>query len=727
MDFPSIGSVMINIPAANWANSFFFHGDQAAGMFCWADMVRDFGPVVFGYIDPGTGLTVTAAGGALIAFLSGFLGVALLFFKRIFNFFKKHRRWVLVILLLMAAGAAGIIFSQAMTKQSTFEHKVVILGLDGLSPRIVESLMAEGRLPHLARLKEQGSYRHLATTNPPQSPVAWSAFSTGQNPGKNGIYDFIVRDPSNYRLSLSMSDIESGAPKPVIRSPRFWQIASKKKVPLVILECPVSFPPDNITGKMLSGMGVPDLLGTEGTFSFYTSRKEEKKETTGGQVIAVTKSALMVSHLVGPKVASGGKTENARVPFKVEVNGPSCKISFQGQETVLKAGEWSGWQNVSFKAGLFRTIKGIFKFYLVSVEPDFQLYVSPINLDPRDPFFPISYPADYAKQLSDELGLYATQGMPYDTWALNEGRLDEKAFIEQAEMVLSEDERIVEKELSRFDRGVFFSYFESPDIIQHMFWRYMDPRHPMYEPQAPARYKELIPEWYERMDRIVGRVMDALDSDDVLIVISDHGFDTFRRSVNLNTWLRDNGYLELKDPAAMSGQPLLKDVDWSKTKAYAAGFGAVYINERGREAQGIVNPGEEKERLKKEIAEKLEQLTDAPSADRVIHKVYRQEEVFWGPHQPQMPDLLIGYNTGYRASWQTALGDTPKNVIEDNTRKWSGDHLFDAALVDGILFTSRPAQKDNPHIMDIAPTVLKLVGFSDEELKALDLDGQPLF
>jgi len=684
--------------------------------------------MIFGYIDPGTGFTITTVGGMMLALLSGMLGVVLLFLKRIFNFFRKHLGWVIIALLCIAAGVTVFFANKMNSAQSNFHDKIVIIGFDALSPRIMEPLMAQGRLPNFARLKDQGGYTPLATTNPPQSPVAWSSFITGQNPGKTGVFDFIARDPKTYGLSLSLAEFEAGKVKAVIKSKRFWQYTSGRKVPATIISCPITFPPDRITGKMLSGMGVTDVLGTEGTFSFYTTEKEPERESTGGKVFYLNKSPMMISHLIGPKVSgAGGKADNVRVPFKASVKDGQATVEFQGRTAQLKVGEWSDWQEVTFDLGLFKKAKGIFKFYLVEAEPEFKLYAGPINMDPRDPLFKISYPDRYSREIAETIGLYHTQGMPFDTWGLNENRIDEEAFIAQLEDIHKENMALLEHELAQFREGIFFFYFESSDIVQHMFWRYTDPQHPLYEPDAPARYKNMITEWYIKMDEALGRVMQNIGKDDTLLVLSDHGFDTFRRAVNVNTWLRDNGYLELEDAGAIAGQPLLKGIDWARTKAYAVGFGGIYINEKGREKEGVVNPGSEKEQLKTEIIQKLEEWADAKYSARVVHKAHRQQEAFWGPYQADAPDILVGYNIGYDASWQTALGDVPKNQIEDNLKKWSGSHLFDNTLVPGVLFTNRPLAKDNPSIMDLAPTILSIVGFGEDELKEGNFDGTPLF
>jgi len=685
----------------------------------------------FLYIDPGTGYVIAGLGGWILAILVGGLGLFSLFFKKISSFFKKNIKLILILIVLTIL--IGIIIKGAITmnnKTFQFDKKLVILGFDGLSPEIIEPMMKEGLLPNFSRLKDKGSYSRLATTNPSQSPVAWSGFATGQNPGKNGVFDFIIRDPENYGLSLSLSNIEKGKAKRVIKSKCFWQYTSEKRIPSVILTCPITFPPDKIHGKMLSGMGVPDILGTEGTFTFYTSEAIDSSKDIGGKVFNVKKTSLMVMNLIGPKVAQpGGKVDHVKVLFKAkrEKGSDHITISYQDNEFKLKEGQWSEFKEVTFKLGLFKKMKGILKFYLVQNEPEFKLYISPINYDPRKPYFQISHPQGYSRELASDLGLYYTLGMPMDTWAVNEKRLTEKPFLEQANMILDERKKMLDLELSRMDRGVLFSYFGSSDIIQHMFWRYTDTAHPLYEKDAPAEYKNMIKTWYKKVDDILGKTLDKLGPDDVVIVLSDHGFNTFRRSAHLNSWLRKNGYLKLKDPSAASGAELLSDIDWDSTKAYAIGFGAIYLNQRGREAGGIVEPGEETESLKKEIKKKLLEWRDEKYGAKVVNSIYEREEIFWGDYASITPDLYTGFNTGYRASWQTALGAVPENLMEDNLKKWSGSHLFDPGLIPGVLFSNQKVTKQDPSIYDIAPTVMKLTGFGGDELKKSDLDGTPLF
>jgi predicted AlkP superfamily phosphohydrolase/phosphomutase len=193
--------------------------------------------------------------------------------------------------------------------------------------------------------------------------------------------------------------------------------------------------------------------------------------------------------------------------------------------------------------------------------------------------------------------------------------------------------------------------------------------------------------------------------------MSDHGFKSFRRGVNLNSWLLRNGYLALAPGRTASGE-WFKDVDWPRTRAYALGLGGLYLNLKGREAQGVVAPGEEALALKAELGRKLTALKDGPSGPPAVTRVYDRDAVYAGPYKDNAPDLIIGYNEGFRASWNGVTGIVDDVVFEDNVKAWSGDHCIDPALVPGVLFSSLKLDTDKPSIMDIAPTALELFGIA---------------
>jgi predicted AlkP superfamily phosphohydrolase/phosphomutase len=687
---------------------------------------------MFAYLDPGSGFTFLRNSSFLLPFLGGILGFLFLFFKFFWKFIKKFR-WLLLFILVLMIIMGGIVM---LKSKKISNKKILILGIDAMDTKISEKLIKENKLPNFSSLDRTGSYAHLKTITPPESCVVWASFATGVNPGKHGIFDFIMRNPKNYLPYFSLNEPET-IPRNIrigkviiplgykievknrLRAKTFWDILSKHKITSYIYFCPNTFPVKPIFGKLLSGMGVPDLYGTMGRYSFYTTESLPEKEYKGEIIVVNWKKNIINTFLYGPKVKSKNYIEEAKIPIKITIipEKQKIKIDFQKNSFYLKEKEWSKWQKVSFPVSTFHKIHGIVKFYFKSMKP-FQLYCSPINFDPYHPLFPISYPKDFSKKIAQKLGYYYTQGIPYDTNALSDGIIDEEGFLKQIDEILNEKIKILKHELKNFKNGIFFFYFGALDAIQHMFWRYIDSKHPLYEENSP--YHNVIYHYYRKMDGILGLILKQIDKKTTLIVISDHGFQPFYYAVHLNSWLYENGYLSLKNGLNRSAG-LFEGVDWWQTKAYALGFCGIYINKYGRESSGIVGDDKYNE-LKKEIAQKLMAWKDPNNGKQIIHKVYLREEIFRGHYTKDAPDLVVGFNPGYRASWQTALGGFPETLIEENKKKWSGDHLIDPEFVPGVIFINKKMKLDNPKIIDIAPTILEF--FS---LPSNNMEGKNLF
>ena len=667
----------------------------------------------FAYIDPGNGFTFFQNTSFLWPAILSLIGFVLLWIK-----FAKRFFWIIIVIFIIIIGGM-------MIGKKGVNKKVIIIGVDAMDPNITERLMNEGKLPNLSGLKNNGSYSRFQTTYPAESVVAWSSFSTGLNPGGHGVFDFIMRAPSDYMPFLSLNEVSENAQENKIyrKGMTFWEVLSKNKIPSYIFFCPNTFPPEKIFGKMISGMGVPDLYGTMGRFSFYTSKELSgpEKETRGRILFVKPDSNMIETYIYGPKVSVKDKVAESKIPFKILLHPDLNKIEIELQNNrfSLEKGQWSKWERVSFKIGLFKKAYGIVKFYLKSVEPDFELYLSPVNFNPESPIFPISYPKDFSKKLARKFGLYYTQGMPHDTWALSEDRINEEAFLQHVDMVFNEKRKILEEELRNFKNGLFFFYFDTLDIVQHMFWRFIDSRHPLFISSSP--YSNTIFEYYMKIDQLLGKVLKGIGEDATLIVLSDHGFTAFRKAVHLNSWLLENGFLSLKD-GLREGGDFFEGVDWPKTKAYALGFGGIYLNKEGREREGIVKE-QEAEGLKEAISEKLKQWKDGQADEEIVRNVYKKEEIFIGPYKDNAPDLFVGFNAGYRASWKTALGGIPEMLIEDNNKKWSGDHLVDPALVPGVIFINKKLKLKEPSIVDIASTILDLFDIT----KPKEIHGKELF
>ena len=599
--------------------------------------------------------------------------------------------------------------------------KVIVIGLDGLEPTIVSAMLDAGKLPNLARLREGGGFSRVRTTYPAQTPVAWSTFSTGTNPGGHGIFDFISRDPETYLPNLSLNRYEQRnafLPPKIVnlrRGTPVWELLSKAGIPSTILRCPCTYPPANIRGQMLAGMGVPDLRGGLGTATFYSSDENVKAQESENVVhVRVDGNSPVVTHLIGPR------NPKTRSDFQLEITldlDPSAKRVIVKSEGTPKAlgiqeGQWSDWLKVKFKTGMLQSVYGIVRFYLVRVAPLFELYASPVNFDPNAiTLFPISSPPEYARELAKKLGTFYTTGMVEDHGGLHNGRFDEAAYLAQCGIALCEREKMMLYELDRFDEGLFFCLFDTPDRVQHMFWRFHESDHPANRGEATTEMAHVIEDHYRTCDEILGKALEYADDQTLFIVLSDHGFNSFQRGIHLNTWLHDNGFLALRNgvvPGEENGD-FFPNVDWSRTKAYALGLGSIYLNLKGREEKGTVNP-EAADAAKAAIVKGLTGLADVEREKVAIRSVVAREQVYTGPYADESPDLVVNFSEGYRVSWATALGGIPEGHFEDNVKKWSGDHIIDPSLVPGVLFMNQPFRAEDASLVDLAPTILAALG-----------------
>lgn len=599
------------------------------------------------------------------------------------------------------------------------KQKAIVIGLDGLEPSIVEAMMERGELSSFARLRSLGCYSRLATTYPAQTPVAWSSFSTGTNPGGHGVFDFVSRDPATYLPDFALTRFEK--PKNMFSPPRvrnqrrgipFWNLLASAGVPATVLRCPCTFPPDEMNGRMLSGVGVPDLRGSQGTGTFYTQQPDARPEENEQIVVLESAGDSFLTHLIGPRNTREKPAVDSRAEIHVEVDraGGRIRVHTGGEPATveLARGEWSAWVRVKFKISALQAVGGQVRFYLRALAPHLEFYVSPVNFDPAAPLFPISSPGEYAKELAGEIGPFSTLGMAEDHTALNNGRIDEAGYLAHCALTLAERECMMDRELERLREGMLFVVFDTPDRVQHMFWRFRDIAHPFHNPDATREFSRQIEEHYRLYDAIVARMLEHADGNTLLVVLSDHGFGTFRRAVHLNTWLWEQGLLVL-DAAHKPDEGLgegFAHVDWSRTKAYALGLSGIYLNKLGRERDGILGEDGDAERVRGAIVAGLGGLADPAAACVAINSVSRAEQLYCGAYAGEAPDLVVNYAPGYRVSWQTALGGMPRGVFEDNLRRWSGDHIIDPQAVPGILLMNRAAVRPGADIRDLAPTIL---------------------
>ena len=621
--------------------------------------------------------------------------------------------------------------------------RVVVLGFDGLDYEITRALVERGEMPAFAQLAASGSFAPLGTSVPPQSPVAWSSFMTGLDPGGHGIFDFIHRDPDTMLPYLSTTETASGGTSLTLGKYQFpltggrvellrggetfWEVLEAMGIQTTIIRMPANYPPSGTATRELSGMGTPDLVGTYGTFSYYTSDVlTANREISGGDVHFVEpRDDVVEGTIYGPDNPFLVEPEKVRSDFTVYLDaahGTAKLVIGQGEgdgssgdaERVLQVGEWTDWVPIDFDLLPLQSLRGMARFYLRQLEPDFQLYVTPINLDPIDPALPISTPESYAAELAEATGRFYTQGMPEDTKSLQEGIFTREEFLAQARLAGDDVRRQYELVLDQFDDGLLFYYFGNVDQISHMLFRATDPGHPTYDPETDVEFLEVIEGLYRTMDEIVAETLAKVDDDTTVIVMSDHGFTSWRRAFHLNGWLRNHGYLRARNPRMQNDPGFFTNVDWAQTRAYGLGLNGLYLNLRGRERQGIVAP-EARETLMNEIAEKLLAAVDPLTGKPAITKVYTREEVYSSAgYDGVAPDLVVGYAKGTRCSAESSIGAVPPGaVIVNNLDPWSGDHCMDHEAVPGILLANKPLRRAVPSLQELAGAILAEFGIED--------------
>jgi predicted AlkP superfamily phosphohydrolase/phosphomutase len=641
---------------------------------------------------------------------------------------KRARCPLVIVAVSLLATTLAACFAQ---RTHVVGKRVIVLGIDGLDYQVTRDLMADGRMPNFAALAARGQFTALGTSTPPQSPVAWSTFITGRDAGEHGIFDFIHRDPKTMEPYLSTTKTEGGGRTLKIgkyqfplqggtvellrRGEAFWEPLEQRGVQTTVIRMPANFPPSGKATRELSGMGTPDILGTYGTFALFTSEPFAfgGRSLSGGVVVPVdvANDAVRAS-IEGPDdpfLVEPRKSHASFVAY-LDAERQYVKIVAGSEERLLKVGEWSDWVPIELPLAAYQKLHAQVRFYLKQLDPYFELYVSPMNIDPLSPALPISTPPGYAAELAEATGRFYSQGMPEDTKGLKTGALTRDEFLTQARLAGEENARQYKYVADRFHDGLLFYYFGNVDQVSHMMWRPRDRQHPAYDPATDPKYARVVEELYVGFDRIVGDAAGRLGPEDLLVVMSDHGFTSWRRSFNLNSWLRDNGYLALRNPNLRDDPGNFANVDWSKTRAYGLGLNGLYINVKGRERNGIVAPAD-RASLAGELAARLQTVIDPTTGQRAISRVFQRDAVYHVSGTEDIaPDLVVGYAKGTRGSDESALGSLPHDVIVTNTDPWNGDHCMDPAAVPGVLLASRALKKPAPDLQTLAAAIVAEFG-----------------
>lgn len=689
------------------------------------------------------------------------------------------------------------------TEPGHSDTRVVVFGVDGLDPEMLQERIARGMLPNFAKLAAGGTFAPLQTSWPPQSPVAWSNFICGTNPGKHGLFDFVHVDRRNYGIKTSMSEsdpvgielplfgykipLTGGASRLTRAFPAFWEIMSDAGVPVYVHRMPANFPPASTTAITFPDMGTPDLVGAASGKSYLwsedvTPSKGEsyyKRRVSVGRsnpnlwksfdriqgpddtlknlsslehkMTAALKSGEIVSaNQIGKEIERARETYEV-VEFNVDRTAaePQLAVRIGDAWGVASLGGWTEWMPVEFGMlwGGFMKIHGWTRFRFLSAEP-FEVYGAPVQIDPFAPATPVSTPDSASADLAAAIGPYYTQGFPDAYKSYKAELLDTAGFIEQSDTVIEERGRMLDYALGQWGQtgGLLFFYVGSMDMRCHMLWHCADAQHPHQEPPGEydgVPYAQQIDRLYRQVDDMLGVLMARVEEMEnagggpvELMVMSDHGFAPFRRKMHVNDWLVQEGYLVLKPGVKdfefcsmeldHDGQAIADTgpVDWTKSRAYCIGFNGVILNRAGREPAGIVTDAQAAA-LQEEIRAKLLALRDADGTP-VLTRVLTAQEVFTGDQTPFAPDLQLGFNVGYGASDECAVGGVvgAGEFLVDNDSRWSGSHLMDPELVRGTLLVRKKVSlSKDPALEDVTATLYSRFGVAPP----VGIDGKPLF
>ena len=425
------------------------------------------------------------------------------------------------------------------------------------------------------------------------------------------------------------------------------------------------------------------------------------------------------------------------VPLRVELDGAEgIVVALDEHPQTVEVGRWSDWYPLTFDVNPLIKVRAITRAKVLQVEPHLELYLDTLQLDPANPPFwqPISQPADYSEELAARVGPFETVGWACMNLPYKDGLVDPITFLEDIEFTFRWREALTLDALARGDWRLFFGCLSTPDRVQHMMYQFYDPEHPMYDEAEASRtltffgeeieLRDAIPAIYRQVDRLVGDVVrEHVRPGDALLLCADHGFQSFRRQVHLNNWLLEEGYLATKPGLSRASTQVPSTyVDWARTRAYSVGLGMIYLNLRGREAGGIVDPADAPALLE-ELRRDLLAYADPDSGEPIVRTASVTAQVHEGPYLDLEADLLLGFAPGYRVSWGTTSGGLalaegdgglrPGPSVVDNDKNWSGDHVsVDPAEVRGMFFANMPlaVPPDGADLRQVAPTVLALLG-----------------
>ncbi len=644
-----------------------------------------------------------------------------------------------------AGGLGGLLAScgERGVERRSAPRRAVVLGVAGMDAGVVERMMAEGKLPNLAALARVGTFATLRTTTPAETPVAWAAFAAAAGPGKNGIFGRFGRDADTYRTVVAdvrcepgrhLGDWPVGGPRcgSNLSGEPFWRYAAGRGIATTALWAPADFPPREVEGSsFLAGGDVPDAsLGAYNYHFFATDKYFRERDTAAGGIWRRMDRRGGVGRvtLEPPACMAGRELE---ITFEPETE-LYLNISVAGQKQRVRTRGYSHYFAFPFGRGVLGPGRVMGRFFVASSAPETRVWLSPLEVDPRKPLFDVAAPARFGEGLAAD-GPFSTRGKPLDLGALYDGVIGRGPFVGQYCSQIEEKRRLGLLAWQRQRPDLFLLFDYGLDEIAQVFWRHYDPAHPAYDEEKFFTYGQAFELAYRYVDETLGRFIKGAAGEDVaFFVVSAHGNRPFRRGFCPGRWLLENGYLELAPGAkpwgvgvpapasALRRGRYRPAVAWERTRAYAQGYGQIYLNLKGRERRGVVPRGDAA-RLKAELRGRLLAVRDA--GRRPVVAVNDGDELFDGPRRFCAPDLVVSLADGYGVSWESVLGGFADAVFADNMGVVSGQHAAAAPdAVPGLIFSNLKLDAAGAGVEDVGPTILRTLGLEPPG----GVDGSPM-
>jgi predicted AlkP superfamily phosphohydrolase/phosphomutase len=597
-------------------------------------------------------------------------------------------------------------------------QRILVLALDGLDPSLFARFSDEGLLPHLTRLQREGTWGKLVPVYPPVSPVIWTSFLTGLPPVAHGVLDFVTKARGEYHSTVGLYR--------VVASPDGLFRYYTRRSTLTLFQflppgndfclwLPATFPAESPPGRMLSGLGAPDLLATLGTSALYTTHPSRYASSEPGYVHRLEPSpAGWQGQVLGP-----GHTSHAFSLHQTE-RGVRLRLG-GGAPTIVPSSEWSPWLEPHFPLS-GHLARGLCRFKLLRTGEELAMYRTPLWCHPLDPLYPLSQPPELSGSLATELGPYPTAGFAGDQLALRQGLIERSTYLEDA-YALWDAQAAIARRLVGDREGwrLAVIHFMTADALQHLFWRDYDPLHPAHDPHAAASWSAQIGRGYHWLDTLVDELVALAGPDTLVVVLSDHGVVPLYWRVDINGWLHQQGCLTLRG----------EQVDWAASRAFAFGHGGIWLNLAGRERRGCVSISGY-EALRTQLVAALRTWRDPGTGTPVVRAVWRWEASRLDRDRGlPLPDIGFALTPGYGLERRNLVGRAgmDQQLIRPNHGAWSGGHEgpYRPADVPGLLVLHGPGipagiELQNTRIVDLAPTLLRCLGAQ----LPLHLEGRPL-